>query len=277
MRSMLDKAGFQKVWTVVKNKFVAKVAGKDLSTNDYIDEEQAAVNVLRGTDSANVPLLQQLAALLGSTSPATTTAIPTLSATALATIAPGMYRITSSTRRAIGIPDTPVASGPGSSASDTGFIAFRAPGGLLCVLDMGVEYGYVTVNASSNYTGMNTPCKVAIFIDSSGNIYTNSGRISDVTINQNGTTFSGSLNWGSWVTFEERKYQPKRGIKTITTTITATESSPFNVVDIVQMTQLPYTTGYVIGPACAALTVVGRYMAATSGTFPAGTYYYEIF
>lgn len=160
MRSMLDKAGFQKVWTAIKNKFVAKVAGKDLSTNDYIDEEQAAVNALRGTDSANVPFLAQLAAPFTGDADSVIQDAP--DDATLDTLTDGIWRISSTARISLGIPKDRYAV-----ASPTGTTARFHPGGILflCTLSDISQYfpTFLLSAASTFHSSAPAPARFALF------------------------------------------------------------------------------------------------------------------
>ena len=283
MREMLDKTGVSKLWAASKGLFVPKEAGKGLSENDYIDEEQAAVNALRGTDSANVPLLLQLAYLLGApgTVDITITDLTTDNCPNRESIRfEGLYRCDSwKVCDNLNIPRYHYTAGP-TSVGVPGWEYYSRPGGFIAVINIGSLSGYGT-NQGVGYGTYTTTgdTKYAFFLDARGEIYfctrylnsvlrTGPDPVTDVVYN---------YTWSAWRRLSWNTCGVGRGIITLTDEKTATEEAPVDFVDIQAMVTAPYTGGYIIGPVCAALTPHEGYMAATSGTFPAGTYYYEIF
>lgn len=311
MRSMLDKAGFQKVWTAVKNKFVAKVAGKDLSSNDYTDAEQAALNSLGGGNFANVPFLAQLAALFTGDTDSVIQDAP--DDATLDTLTDGIWRISVAARQSIGTPADNYGSYPPQEQTTA-----RYSGGLLLLTTINNIEQHVSSylkNADTGQTLSQTyitdcqPVRMALYIAPSyPSIWWCTKKCTLINRYITGgaeTSRDHTYNWHKWhflgasysaTTLGFTSAPAARGTITISSAVTASADTPLLVFPVTSRPfPLTMSSGYLIGPACATLKQITNFggnlsvgslgtnagtntaVVATSGTFPAGTYYYEVY
>lgn len=276
----------------VNEEFSKKVNsedGKGLSTNDLTNALLESINNILGTENSNVTPLQILSGLLTGNldNYVTGTIKPD---TDFSTLENGIYTITTSVR--LSHSDFKPTN---NSAPPDGVIYYNNPGGLIFIIDTPTLDNFVTVHTFTNGIQSNTnyglyrcPMKLMIFLDSDGVLAYRTRTATRLNVNVTSSASGSSAvnepvyslsDWKYFHTDLTPQYI-RKGIKTISSEVVATEDSPLTVVTISGIIGYPYTTGYLIGPACAKLTMTqngtSSVFKVVSGTFPAGTYYYEL-
>lgn len=263
----------------------------------YSAKERDIFNTGFGQDGINATFINQLFSMFTNK---TDEYIPVISDTSITldSLDFGMYRVnTRSMRQALGIPDSNYSSGPPSAPE-----LYIAPGGILAILDFGSLTRYVSVTNGGTsvvgYTGATKPCRLAVFLDTWGTLFYNVRSVYQMLAQQT-QTFKYEWSGFKLLTSENYSTRPQRGVLEIPTEVTATDTQPLIVRNLLAQFIEPWTAGYIIGPACATLTVSAAFKGApgtlgtrASGstphmickplstkpiTFPAGQYYYELY